>query len=426
MGADAAVSPVLAIQLAQALLTALVLWVFQRRMGYPVLATWTYAWIVLAVELLARAAYPALAATRPATDGRVIALTALALAAEYLKAAWLTLGAFAVAERRVRPEGTLRWSVVAVVALIVATMLPFATTDGATVQRYLVRGGTMLALTSVAQLATGVLLWLQTMRAFANRRPSWLAPFDDGPALGQRLVAGAFEALGVLGGIEAYQQLQDGSADPARLDRLPLLLPVAPAAQVLLNFALGLGLVIWLLEGEQRRTLEAAQRAEHMAYHDALTGLPNRLLLIDRLRVLIAQGRRTDQPFALFFLDVDHFKTINDTLGHAAGDRLLQQVAARLSAQLRDADTVARLGGDEFVILAPDVRTARDVAALGEKLRDTVRGAIVVDDREVCITVSIGASVFPTDGDDADALLRLSDQALYQAKAGGRDAVRLA
>jgi diguanylate cyclase (GGDEF)-like protein len=184
--------------------------------------------------------------------------------------------------------------------------------------------------------------------------------------------------------------------------------------------------VIWLLEGEQRRTLEAAQRAEHMAYHDALTGLPNRLLLMDRLRFLVAHARRTRQPFAVFVLDVDHFKGINDTFGHAAGDRLLQQVGARLTAQLREADTVARLGGDEFVVLTPDLRSTADVPAVGEKLLEAVRAPIALEEQEVHITVSIGVSLFPDDGEDADALLRRSDSALYQAKEGGRDAVRLA
>ena len=163
-----------------------------------------------------------------------------------------------------------------------------------------------------------------------------------------------------------------------------------------------------------------------MAYHDALTGLPNRLLLMDRLRFLVAHARRTRQPFAVFFLDVDHFKSINDSFGHAAGDRLLQQIAARLTAQLREADTVARLGGDEFVVLTPDLRSGTDVAAVGEKLLDAVRAPILLEEHEVRITVSVGVSLFPDDGDDADALLRRSDTALYQAKEAGRDAVRLA
>jgi diguanylate cyclase (GGDEF)-like protein len=128
----------------------------------------------------------------------------------------------------------------------------------------------------------------------------------------------------------------------------------------------------------------------------------------------------------VFFLDVDHFKGINDTFGHAAGDRLLQQVGARLTAQLREADTVARLGGDEFVVLTPDLRSTADVPAVGEKLREAVRAPVMLEEREVHITVSIGVSLFPDDGEDADALLRRSDTALYQAKEGGRDAVRLA
>ncbi|AHG89057.1 diguanylate cyclase [Gemmatirosa kalamazoonensis] len=415
------VSSMLALQLAQALLTAGVLWVFQRRFGYPVLAYWTYGWVAMAGQLVGVVGFGLLEGHAPPTGFALTAIAVFTLLCEYLRVAWLVLGAFAIAEHRDVPDRPERWIVYAAAGMAVVTAAPFATTPGATFGRFVARVGVMAVLTGVGQLAAGVDLWTRTLRRYRRGAdPRWTT-LHDPPALGQRLVAAAFVALGALALVALAEQL----AAPPPIDVPPVVLPVAEA-QLLLNFALGLGLVIWLLEGEQRRTLEAAHRAEHMAYHDALTGLPNRLLLMDRLKFLVAHAKRTRQPFAVFFLDVDHFKSINDTFGHAAGDRLLQQVGARLTAQLREADTVARLGGDEFVVLTPDLRSGTDVAAVGEKLLEAARAPVVLEDREVRVTVSIGVSLFPDDGEDADVLLRRSDSALYQAKESGRDAVRLA
>ena len=415
------VSSMLALQLAQALLTAGVLWVFQRRFRYPVLAYWTYGWVAMAGQLVGVVGFGLLEGHAPPTGFALTAIAVFTLLCEYLRVAWLVLGAFAIAEHRDVPDRPERWIVYAAAGMAVVTALPFATTPGATFGRFVARVGVMAVLTGVGQLAAGVDLWTRTLRRYRRGAdPRWTT-LHDPPALGQRLVAAAFVALGALALVALAEQL----AAPPPIDVPPVVLPVAEA-QLLLNFALGLGLVIWLLEGEQRRTLEAAHRAEHMAYHDALTGLPNRLLLMDRLKFLVAHAKRTRQPFAVFFLDVDHFKSINDTFGHAAGDRLLQQVGARLTAQLREADTVARLGGDEFVVLTPDLRSGTDVAAVGEKLLEAARAPVVLEDREVHVTVSIGVSLFPDDGEDADVLLRRSDSALYQAKESGRDAVRLA
>jgi diguanylate cyclase (GGDEF)-like protein len=409
---------ILALQAAQALLTAGVFWAFQRRFASPVLAYWTWGWLALAAQLGGLASLGTLATQVPTTSARYTLLVVLTLTAGYLKVAWLVLGAFGIAMRREMSRSLMRGVVIASVLVAAACTIPFASGASAAA-RYVVRMGTMGILTGVTQLVAGIALWVRTTgaRGQLDRNGS---P-HGAPALGQRLVATAFVAIGGL----TLVNLANGLAHLPSVD-LPPMVPAMTEVQLLINFTLGMGLVIWLLEGEQRRTLDAAQRAEHMAYHDPLTGLPNRLLLIDRLRLLVAHARRTRQPFAVFFLDVDHFKTINDTLGHAAGDRLLQHIAARLTAQLREADTVARLGGDEFVILTPDLRDGTDVTAVAEKLREAIRAPVLIDDQEVRVTASIGVSIFPDAGDDADALLRRSDGALYQAKAEGRDAVRLA
>lgn len=165
-------------------------------------------------------------------------------------------------------------------------------------------------------------------------------------------------------------------------------------------------------------------RIEHLAYHDSLTGLPNRALLMDRLSLSLAHAQRHESQLAVLFLDLDRFKTINDSLGHLLGDQLLKRVAARLRAVLRDDDTVARLGGDEFVILLSEVHDVADPAHVADKLMAALAPPFQLGEHELHVTGSLGVSLFPRDGDDAETLLKYADTALYKAKDAGRNAYR--
>jgi diguanylate cyclase (GGDEF)-like protein len=169
----------------------------------------------------------------------------------------------------------------------------------------------------------------------------------------------------------------------------------------------------------ERRANEA--RIEYLANHDALTDLPNRNLLSDRIAQAVAQSYRTGQRLAVLFLDLDRFKLINDSFGHPAGDGLLKTVAARILATVRETDTVARLGGDEFVIVFPNLAHAEDGGVMAKKILRTFSLPFVVAGRELHVTSSIGVSICPEDGDNADALLRSADAAMYRAKEQGRD-----
>jgi diguanylate cyclase (GGDEF)-like protein/PAS domain S-box-containing protein len=166
---------------------------------------------------------------------------------------------------------------------------------------------------------------------------------------------------------------------------------------------------------------KAEEKVEFQAYHDALTGLPNRRLLKDRLAHAETLARRHRHPVALVFLDLDHFKLINDTLGHAAGDRLLVGVADRLRACVRQGDTIARVGGDEFTVLFPDITHADDAQRMAEKVLQAFSAPFVIDHQELYVTASIGFALFPQDGDDPDTLLRNADSAMYRAKELGRN-----
>lgn len=165
----------------------------------------------------------------------------------------------------------------------------------------------------------------------------------------------------------------------------------------------------------------AEERIQYQAYHDPLTDLPNRLLFNDRLTVAIAHVRRSGGKLAVFFLDLDHFKMINDTMAHSAGDDLLRGVAARLQAHLRQDDTVARMGGDEFTILLPDIPDAEGAAKVARKLLESFREHYVVHGREIFITASIGIGLYPDDGADAATIVKNADSAMYRAKDLGRD-----
>jgi len=169
----------------------------------------------------------------------------------------------------------------------------------------------------------------------------------------------------------------------------------------------------------ERKAVE--QRMTHMAQHDFLTGLPNRMLLLDRMAQALTHARRIGRKVAVMFLDLDRFKNINDMLGHVVGDKLLQEVAGRISRTSRSGDTVCRLGGDEFVVMLTDIERSDDVSGIADKLLESVAGTCLIDGHEVEITTSIGISIFPDDGDEGSVLLQHADAAMYHAKQNGRN-----
>ncbi len=164
----------------------------------------------------------------------------------------------------------------------------------------------------------------------------------------------------------------------------------------------------------------AEQRIAHMAHHDALTGLPNRVLLRDRIQQAIAQAHRAGSQLAVLFLDLDRFKTINDSLGHQLGDRLLQSVASRILVCVREGDTVSRVGGDEFVIVIPGIGAASDASAVAAKILEVLATAFHLHGNDLHVAASIGISLYPADGSDAETLMRNADTAMYHAKDSGR------
>jgi diguanylate cyclase (GGDEF)-like protein len=176
---------------------------------------------------------------------------------------------------------------------------------------------------------------------------------------------------------------------------------------------------------EARTLVEQVENAktqlDHLAHHDVLTGLPNRILLQDRLAQAIELASRQHTALAVLFLDLDRFKHINDSLGHVVGDKLLQSVARRLLACVRHSDTASRQGGDEFVVLLSNIKQAENAAIIAQKILAALTVPYVIDERELHVSASIGVATYPGDGQDAETLLKSADSAMYHAKESGRN-----
>ena len=170
------------------------------------------------------------------------------------------------------------------------------------------------------------------------------------------------------------------------------------------------------LEAELAAVREANEEFRSLAYHDDLTGLPNRSLFHDRLGLAITHSCRHETHLALLFLDLDDFKDVNDSFGHASGDRVLVELASRIRSSVRAEDTVARLGGDEFIVLLAEVTGAGDAVQVAAKILDAVRAPLRLDGHQVSIEASGGVSVFPRDGVSPEELVRSADRAMYRAK----------
>ena len=178
------------------------------------------------------------------------------------------------------------------------------------------------------------------------------------------------------------------------------------------------GVVVVIRDITERRQRE--EEIRQMAYHDSLTGIPNRKLFSDRLDIALAQAQRNQKKVGIAMLDLDNFKDVNDTLGHAMGDLFLKAIAERLSAELREGDTVARFGGDEFILILPDLKVIEDAIQVAQKIVDSFCKPFLVDTHQLVVTTSIGIAVYPNDGTDESILLKNADIAMYQAKKAGR------
>lgn len=195
--------------------------------------------------------------------------------------------------------------------------------------------------------------------------------------------------------------------------------------EFLAHCALCVGLVIWILDRDWARADASMLSAEHRAASDALTGLPNRTILMDRLDMAVAAAKRSGSHVGVLYIDLDDFKPVNDRHGHLAGDEVLREVANRLRHLLRASDTVGRIGGDEFVAISPFLRHSQDLDVVVAKVREALKSVVTYDGTSIDVDGSVGAALFPRDGDTPMALLSASDRELYRDKSARRPTRRI-
>ena len=394
------------LQAAGAVLTAAVLHGFHRLEARRYLRQWTRSWIALSIHLGGAALAHALA-DRGMVGATWTLLNLLSATGGYLHVVFLLLGTYELVAGRDARASAPRIVVFGGLGLGLAATLALTWDSGVGAEPFATRFGVSAILAGVAHVAAA---------AGVCRAPKATR------GLGAWIVAVAFLVYGL-------QQLHYAAIDIATT-LLGSGQSFAYSAYLgfldfLIHMAMALGMVTWLLEEERGKTLRAAAEIEHLAYHDTLTGLPNRRLFLDHLRLAVASAARAGRMVGVFFLDLDRFKVINDSLGHAIGDRVLRAVGDRIRSRVREGDTVARLGGDEFTILAPDVKGIDDLSAIARQVRDALKEPIVVDGRDLFVTASVGVSLFPTDAREPERLVEVADTAMYRAKAHGSDGFAL-
>jgi len=354
-------------QFAGAAVVSLLLLGFHRQYHKSYLLHWTLGWAAVAIYRLTGGA----AALMTGRDWIRIALTITSSVAGCLMIAWLCFGAFELVRRRPVRLLDARNILLALGAIgLFAWLIP----------------GLRDVIAAIGFAGTAIALWRVRRRR---------------EGVGFTILSVAFAANG-------------------------LLVPVSLGYfDFLVLTMMGVGMIACLLEDEREAAELATVEIAHLAYHDALTGLPNRPLFIDRLIVALAQATRGNHRMAVFFLDLDRFKDINDSLGHSTGDQLLKEVAERIRHCVREGDTVARMGGDEFTLLIPTIDSVDDATKIAQKIIETLKIPFYINERELFVTTSIGMSLFPGDGSDPETLVRNADTAMYRAKDQGRDNYQL-
>jgi diguanylate cyclase (GGDEF)-like protein len=387
---------------ASAAVAAAVLASLHRARQRPWLRSWSWSWLFLTYHsLLSAAAYFAARTGVPAQP-RVV-LASLAAMAGFAQLVYLLSGTREVATGVLFPRIRLApvLAVTSVAAVLMA--LPGSSDPSAAFLRYALRFGVRSLSAGVVFLVAALLLWRGLQAT---------------PSLGRSLVAGSLAVTG----LHYLHYLVVGIGGFSSGTRHPLL-SLLSSLDVLLAVVTVLGIVILLLEAERNAAVAAAAQLEHMAGHDALTGLPNRLMLLERTAQALRRASRDHRSVAVLALDVDGFKLLNDSLGHGLGDELLRSVGTRLKGAVRETDTVARLSGDEFGLLL-EVRDSDEAVVVVEKIRVATGRPFVLHGREVHVTFSGGLAISTRHGEAPEALLAAADIASARAREDGRDTVR--
>jgi len=386
-------------QAAGAVVLALALMGFYRLYRRNYLLTWALSWWAFCLSLLGNSASLYLLERMPPEAPERIAGSIVGLAGTYWQAAWLLLGTHEMLTDRRLPRQA-RLGILAAL-LAVASAFILGTVASTPAESFFIRVGIRTLFLGLGFAAAGYGIWRFRPRT---------------PGLGRRMVAATFVLFG-LQQLHYFGIVMARIINPAAFSYAALLTPF----DFLLQTLMGISMVVSLFEEERQRVLAAGERIEHLFYHDSLTDLPNRSLLLQHLEAVIARAARRNERVAVLFLDLDRFKVINESLGRGYADELLSSIADRLRRNLRSTDLVARLAADEFAVLLPNVESEAEIVRVAEKLLGVVRRPFALQGRELYVTASVGISRYPEDGADAEELLKKSDVAMFQAKALSRD-----
>ncbi|HEY6844353.1 MAG TPA: EAL domain-containing protein [Thermoanaerobaculia bacterium] len=389
-----------------AIVMAVLLLGFLRQYKKSYLRHWTLSWTALAAYDVASSTGIALGVgyNMPSSHPLRVLTAILSGVFGYTSIVFLLFGIFELLKRRpVRIR--VYWRTLGAAASVGAVLaLLFIGHDAVSSTRYFIRFGIRSLVACLAYLSASIAFW----RVRKRRRGVGFSMFSA--------------ALFLVALQQAYQV---GASIGWRFFAQSVGNVYVAYVGFLLQAITGMSMIACLLEDEREASELATIEMEHLAYHDALTGLPNRPLFMDRLIVALAQAARANQKLAVFFLDLDRFKDINDSLGHSVGDGLLKAVAERVRRCVREGDTVARFGGDEFTLLIPRIEQIEDAAKIAQKILETLKIPFSISDHELFVTTSIGISIYPGDGSDPETLVRNADTAMYRAKDQGRDNYQL-
>ncbi len=378
---------------------AVLLFQLYRSFRTSYLLQWTASFAFLAVFHLATAVI--LVRTQTVANFRdpfLILTSIVGGAAAYLQIGCVIWGSFEVARRtRIKIVDSRRILMVLAGAGVLSGTIPFLVGNDAAVHRFF-----YLGLHALAAMATFIGCGL-AIRRFRGK--GFLSP------------AVAFVIYGLVE-LDQFVIVMRSMVAPAS----PLPMFAIGVADLAGCVVIALGIVLTVLEDQREVATEATSEVERLAYYDTVTGLPNRSLFNDRLRVALAHAQRHRYKLAVLFLDIDRFKQVNDSLGHTVGDKLLRAVAGRIRETMREEDTVARFGGDEFTVLIHIIGKIEDAGKIAQKVLESLSAPITIDAREFVVTSSIGISVYPVDGTDGETLIRNADAAMYRAKDAGRNA----
>jgi diguanylate cyclase (GGDEF)-like protein len=393
-------------QAAAALLLCVLVFGYYLYYRKSYLRHWAFNWLALFVYQIASPAALFLAKDYEAVHPVRILLTVVSMIAVYLQPAYLLFGSWEVSTQRpvrARTRTRILWACAATGVLL--TLPYLAGGRDAAVERYFVRFGLKTFVAAGAFLAAA---WLISRGRSHRKGPGFIV-----------VSLGFF-----LFGIQQAHYFVNSILWTFYSVNPPYSTYMGFIDFVLLCF-IGIGMVTCLLEDEREALVLASEQIEHLAYHDSLTGLPNRAMFLDRLIIALSRAERRHQKIGVLFIDLDRFKEINDSLGHTVGDQLLKLVAERLRTTTRETDSLARFGGDEFTLMLDDLSDMDDGTHVAQKIIESLRVPFHVGEHELFVSGSVGLSFYPDDGGDADTLVRNADTAMYRAKEQGRDSYQL-